>query len=88
MYLKDQIPTGKSGIGESCLSGSSVRGGEQGEEQLASGKWQLGGKRCGLDVERLRREKLGEDEELRKWRNERTCKLGGQFPLQGLAGKH
>ena len=51
MYLKDQIPTGKSGIGESCLEGSSVRGGEEGEEQLASGKWQLGGKRCGLDLE-------------------------------------
>ena len=63
MYLKDQIPTGKSGIGESCFEGSSVRGGEEGEEQLASGKWQLGGKRCGLNMERLRRENPGGDEE-------------------------
>ena len=40
MCLKDQIPTGKRRIGESCLSGSSVRGGEQGEEQ--GSKWEVG----------------------------------------------
>ena len=39
MCLKDQIPTGKRRIGESCLSGSSVRGGEQGEEQ--GSKWEV-----------------------------------------------
>ena len=29
------------------MEGSSVRGGEEGEEQLASGKWQLGGSGVG-----------------------------------------
>ena len=39
MYLKDQIPTGKRRIGESCLEGSSVREGEEGEEQ--GSKWEV-----------------------------------------------
>ena len=88
MCLKDQIPTGKSGIGESCLEAHQSEEARRGRSKGASGKWQLGGKRSGLDLERLRREKLGGDEEMPKWRNERTCKLGGRFPLKGLASKH
>ena len=70
------------------MSGSSVRGGEEGEEQ--GSKWEVAawGEAVWVGPGTLRRDELGGDEEMPKWRNERTCKLGGRFPLKGLASKH